>query len=53
MGWGKSFEPLRDSASLALKKRLAELKQGLVSLAAILNQHGAGELSFGAIPMRE
>ena len=32
------------------KKSLAELKQGLVSLAAMLNKHGQAELWFGIAP---
>ena len=39
--------PLRESESVELKKSLAELKQGLVSIAAILNKHNAGTLWFG------
>jgi len=38
---------LQESESLELKKGLGELKQGLISMVAILNQHGAGELWFG------
>lgn len=32
------------------KKTLAELKQGLISLTAMLNKHGQGELWFGIAP---
>ena len=32
------------------KKSLAELKQGLASLAAMLNKHGRAELWFGIAP---
>ena len=39
--------PLQESESVKLKKSLAELKQGLVSTAAILNKHNAGTLWFG------
>jgi ATP-dependent DNA helicase RecG len=40
--------PLRaESESTEFKKTLAELKQGLISLAAMLNKHGQGELWFG------
>jgi ATP-dependent DNA helicase RecG len=39
--------PLRESETVELKKSLAELKQGLVSIAAILNKHQAGTLWFG------
>jgi len=40
-------ETLHESETVELKKSLAELKEGLVSIAAILNKHGAGELWFG------
>ncbi len=43
-------EPMRESESVELKKTLAELKQGLISMVAILNKHGAGELWFGVAP---
>jgi ATP-dependent DNA helicase RecG len=45
-----SSEILRESETVELKKSLAELKEGLVSIAAILNKHGAGELWFGVAP---
>lgn len=45
-----SSEPLRESETIELKKSLAELKEGLVSIAAILNKNGAGELWFGVSP---
>lgn len=32
------------------KKSLAELKQGIISLTAMLNKHGEGELWFGISP---
>ncbi|MDZ4164204.1 MAG: ATP-binding protein [Smithellaceae bacterium] len=38
---------MKESESVELKRSLAELKDGLISLAAILNKHGAGELWFG------
>ena len=38
---------MKESESVELKKSLAELKDGLNSIAAILNKHGAGELWFG------
>ena len=38
---------LQESETLELKKSLSELKQGLVSIAAILNKHRAGTLWFG------
>ncbi len=43
-------EPMRESENVELKKSLAELKQGLISMVAILNKHGAGELWFGVAP---
>jgi len=48
-GWRirMSEQPLQESESVELKKSLAELKQGLVSMAAILNKHQAGILWFG------
>jgi ATP-dependent DNA helicase RecG len=39
--------PLKEGETIELKKSLAELKQGLVSMAAILNKHQAGTLWFG------
>ena len=42
-----SEQPLQESESVELKKSLAELKQGLASMAAILNKHQAGILWFG------
>jgi len=42
--------PLKESETVELKKSLAELKQGLVSIAAILNKHRAGTLWFGVSP---
>jgi len=41
---------LQETETLELKKSLAELKQGLVSMVAILNKHGNGELWFGVAP---
>ena len=38
---------MRESETIELKKSLAELKEGLISMAAILNKHGTGELWFG------
>jgi ATP-dependent DNA helicase RecG len=40
-------QPLKESETVELKKSLAEAKQGLVSMAAILNKHQAGTLWFG------
>jgi ATP-dependent DNA helicase RecG len=39
--------PLKENETVELKKSLAELKQGLVSMVAILNKHQAGTLWFG------
>lgn len=49
-GWGMSSELSHESETVELKKSLAELKEGLISMAAILNKHGAGELWFGVAP---
>ncbi len=38
---------MQESETVELKKSLAELKQGLVSIAAILKKHRAGTLWFG------
>ncbi|MFZ3114608.1 MAG: ATP-binding protein [Syntrophales bacterium] len=38
---------MKESESVELKRSLAELKDGLISIAAILNKHGVGELWFG------
>ena len=38
---------MRESETTESKKSLAELSEGLVSIAAILNKHGRGELWFG------
>lgn len=38
---------MRESEAVELKKSLADLKDGLISIAAILNKHDAGELWFG------
>ena len=40
-------QKLKESETIELKKSLAELKQGLVSIAAILNKNQAGTLWFG------
>lgn len=42
--------PLSESETLEFKTSLAELKQGLISLVAMLNKHGLGELWFGVAP---
>lgn len=42
--------PVTESETTELKKSLAELKQGLVSLTAMLNKHGQGDLWFGIAP---
>lgn len=48
-GWGTrmSDQPQQEGETVELKKSLAQLKQGLVSMAAILNKHQAGTLWFG------
>ena len=38
---------MKENETVEFKKSLAELKAGLVSIAAILNKHSAGELWFG------
>lgn len=38
---------MKEREAVELKKSLADLKDGLISVAAILNKHGAGELWFG------
>jgi len=38
---------MKENGKVEFKKSLAELKAGLVSIAAILNKHGSGELWFG------
>ena len=38
---------MKESESIELKRSLAEIKDGLISIAAILNKHAAGELWFG------
>ena len=37
----------KETETLELKKSTSELKEGVVSIAAILNKHGKGELYFG------
>ena len=37
----------KESEKLEFKKTTGELKEGVISLAAILNKHGGGELYFG------
>lgn len=41
---------LQECETVELKKSLAELKEGLISITAMLNKHGAGELWFGVAP---
>jgi len=40
----------KESETIELKKSLASLKEGLISISAILNKHGEGELWFGVAP---
>jgi ATP-dependent DNA helicase RecG len=42
--------PTTESETIEFKKTLAELKQGLISLVAMLNKHGRGELWLGIAP---
>lgn len=41
---------MTETETTEFKKSLAELKQGLISLAAMLNKHGQAELWFGVAP---
>jgi ATP-dependent DNA helicase RecG len=41
---------MMESETREYKKGLTELKEGIISLVAILNKHGAGELWFGIKP---
>lgn len=41
---------LKESEYIEFKKSLAELKEGLISISAILNKHQKGELYFGLKP---
>ena len=40
----------KESETVELKKSLTALKEGLISISAILNKNGAGELWFGIAP---
>ena len=42
--------PQVESETVEFKTSLAELKQGLISLVAMLNKHGQGDLWFGIAP---
>lgn len=42
--------PLAESETVEFKTGLAEFKQGLISLVAMLNKHGQGDLWFGVSP---
>jgi ATP-dependent DNA helicase RecG len=44
---GNAMCGMKESEIVELKKSLAELHAGLVSISAILNKHGRGELWFG------
>jgi len=37
----------KENEKLEFKKTTAELKEGIISMVAILNKHGSGELYFG------
>ena len=39
----------KESEKLEFKKSTAELKEGVISMSAILNKHGGGELYFGVL----
>jgi len=39
--------PLSESETLELKKSTSELKEAIISIAAMLNKHGQGEVIFG------
>lgn len=41
---------MRESETLEFKKSLGELQEGIISLCAMLNKHGRGELWFGIDP---
>lgn len=45
-----SLFPAHETETVEFKKSLAELKQGLNSLVAMLNKHGQAELWFGIAP---
>ena len=45
-------DPWTESETCELKKSLAELKEGLISIVAILNKHGAGDLHRGHVSKR-
>lgn len=38
---------LKETETLELKKSTSELKEGIISIASILNKHRKGELYFG------
>jgi len=38
---------MKENETIEFKKSLGELKEGLISIAAMLNKHGTGELWFG------
>ena len=39
----------KESEKLEFKKSTAELREGVISISAILNKHGGGELYFGVL----
>jgi ATP-dependent DNA helicase RecG len=49
-GAGPDTWPQGESETVEFKTSLAELKQGLISLVAMLNKHGQGDLWFGVSP---
>ena len=38
---------LRESETLELKRSTSELKEAVISISAMLNKHGRGEVYFG------
>lgn len=40
----------RETETLEFKKSTSELKEGVISIASMLNKHQKGELYFGVIP---
>lgn len=38
-----------ETEQIEFKKSTGELKEGIISIASILNKHGSGELYFGVL----
>jgi ATP-dependent DNA helicase RecG len=47
MNGGREMKLGKESEKLEFKKTTAELREGVISMVAILNKHGGGELYFG------